>query len=181
MDLVSIGIAGFLFIVLIILLVIKQKEKKNYEAQLIRYKPIIDAEKEAKKILEATSKEEKDRLKNLEKEEQKLRRAVDAEVLKKRKAIDEEVKEKTNEIESKEYQSQRAIEEQKEALVLLKEDYNEKRKQLVALTEKLTLVNDSVEMLDYGIYKPRFDYHDSKAYQEAIVKNKEKQKKINTE
>ncbi|UNH39986.1 DUF4041 domain-containing protein [Moellerella wisconsensis] len=178
MDLIPIGIAGLLFIVLIIFVIIKHKEKKNYEAQLLRYKPIIDAEKEAKRILDATSKEEKDRLKNLEKEEKKSRSAIDAEVLEKRKAIDEEVKEKTNEIESREFQSKRAIEEQKEALVLLKEDYNEKRKQLVALTEKLALVNDSVEMLDYGIYKPRFDYHDSTAYQEAIVKNKEKQKKL---
>ena len=176
MDLVPIGIAGFLFIVLIILLIIKHKEKKKYESQLIRFKPIIDADKEAKKILDTVSKEESERLRKLEADEKKSREAVEAEVLEKRKAIDEEVKEKTNAIESREYQAQRAIDTQKEELILLKEDYNQKRKLLVTLTEKLALVNDSVEMLDFGIYKPRFDYHDSTAYQEAILKNKEQQK-----
>ncbi|EJD6500628.1 hypothetical protein M0L11_RS16265 [Providencia rettgeri] len=62
MNLVPIGISILLFILLIVVFVIKQKEKKNYELKLMRFKPIDDAENEAKKILDAVSKEEKERL-----------------------------------------------------------------------------------------------------------------------
>ncbi|MEX5885681.1 DUF4041 domain-containing protein [Providencia hangzhouensis] len=176
MNLVPIGISILLFILLIVVFVIKQKEKKNYELKLMRFKPIDDAENEAKKILDAVSKEEKERLDKIKADEQRSRDEINAEVLEKRRAIDSEIKEKTEEIESREHKSQIEIDNQKQELIILKESYNEKRKQLIQLTEKLALVNDSAEMLDFGIYKPRFDYHDSIAYQEAILRNKEQQK-----
>lgn len=176
MNLVPIGIAVLLFIALIIVIALKHKEKRNYELKLLRFKPIDDAEEEARKILDTALKEEKERLEKIKADELIARDEINSEVAEKRRAIDEEVKEKINEIESREHKSQVEIDNQKQELVILKENYNDKRKQLIALTEKLALVNDSAEMLDFGIYKPRFDYHDSIAYQEAILRNKEQQK-----
>ncbi|MCX2589970.1 DUF4041 domain-containing protein [Proteus penneri] len=178
MNLVPIGIAIFLFILLIIVFLLKQKEKKIYELKLMRFKLIDDAEKEAKKILDAVSKEEKERLEKVKTEVQRAKDEVNAEVLEKRRAIDNEIKEKTDAIESREHKSQVEIDNQKQELIILKENYNEKRKQLIVLSEKLALVNDNAEMLDFGIYKPRFDYHDSTAYQDAILRNKEQQKRL---
>ncbi|OWF74662.1 ATPase [Yersinia frederiksenii] len=162
-----VAVCAVLSIAVLILLYVRNKEKKHYGANIERYSKIVDIEKEAERLRKELDSEEKERRKTLELEKKTAK-----------KSIDNEVKKKLNEIERKENESERQLSEQRRELILLKEEYREKRARLLELTEKLSQVSDDADMVEFGIYKPRFDYHDSVAFQEAITRNKERQKAL---
>ncbi|CNK17808.1 T5orf172 domain [Yersinia frederiksenii] len=167
-----------LSIAVLILLYARSKEKKQYAVNIERYSKIVDIEKEAEKLRNELDSEEKQRRKTLELEEKAAKKSIHDEVEEKRISIDREVKNKLTEIEIKEKESEQQLSKQKNDLLLLKEEYREKRARLIELTEKLSQVTDDANMVEFGIYKPRFDYHDSIAFQEAIKRNKERQKSL---
>lgn len=169
---------GVLATLLVILILMFYSLKKKHARDLLRYSKIVDLEEEARRMKKAMMDEEKSIRNAIDKEVREKRTEIDNEVNEKRRSIDKEVNDKSSEIQRREKASKELIDSQKQELTNLKESYNEKRKLLLELSAKLAEVSDSVDMIDYGIYKPRFDYHDSKAFQEAIVKNKERQKSL---
>ncbi|WP_244288163.1 hypothetical protein [Enterobacter chuandaensis] len=161
---IAVGVLVVLFVIMTTMHILL---KKKHAIDLLRYSKIVDLEEEARKMKKAMDDEEKS-----------SRNAIDKEVKDKRTEIDKEVKDKYADIQRREKIARELIASQEQELTDLKKSYNEKRQLLLDLSAKLAEVSDSVDMIDYGMYKPRFDYHDSKAFQEAISYNKERQKSL---
>lgn len=172
---IAVGVLAVLFVVMIAMHILL---KKKHAIDLLRYSKIVDLEEEARKMKKAMDDEEKSSRNAIDKEVKDKRTEIDSEVNEKRQAIDKEVKDKDADIQRREKIARELIASQEQELTDLKKSYNEKRQLLLELSAKLAEVSDSVDMIDYGIYKPRFDYHDSKAFQEAISYNKERQKSL---
>nr|WP_312961876.1 hypothetical protein [Enterobacter mori] len=172
---IAVGVLAVLFVVMIAIHILL---KKKHAIDLLRYSKIVDLEEEARKMKKTMDDEEKSSRNAIDKEVKDKRTEIDSEVNEKRQAIDKEVKDKDADIQRREKIARELIASQEQELTDLKKSYNEKRQLLLELSAKLAEVSDSVDMIDYGIYKPRFDYHDSKAFQEAISYNKERQKSL---
>ncbi|ENX6024729.1 TPA: DUF4041 domain-containing protein [Salmonella enterica subsp. enterica serovar Infantis] len=173
------GLLGCILLLLIILLIcfIKLKsQKKKHDADMERFSKIVDLEAEELRLRNQLNEEEKSFRKKLSDDEESARQSIQQEIEGKRKAFDKEFNEKSSALDKKEKAVQEALSIHEAELAALKSEYREKRALLVKLTEKLSSVSDAAAMIDYGVYEPTFDYHDSVAYQEAITKNKERQK-----
>jgi len=169
-------ICVFLFICILILFAKANNERTKTKKDLARYQNIIDVEHEVRLLKKALDEEESSRRKSLLDEEKRSRKSLDLEIKKKRDEFEKDFKLKSKAIAERDNASLKALEESQKSIDTLNAEYAKKRKILIDLTEHLAEVEDSIEMVSYGVYKPKFDYHDSTAYQEAILKNKERQK-----
>lgn len=67
-------------------------------------------------------------------------------------------------------------EEEDNKIGLLRKDYKEKYNIYQELTDKIELLQDSLDMCDIGLYEPHFHWRDAERYKIAIMHNRDKQK-----
>lgn len=92
--------------------------------------------------------------------------------------VDEEINKRTIEfiIQSEDFQNQ--IIESKEKLKSLKEKYLVAKEVFEDLTHQNNLLKDTLEIAEFGVYEPHFDFETSERYKEKINQNKEQQKEL---
>lgn len=92
--------------------------------------------------------------------------------------VDEEINKRTIDftIQSEDFQNQ--IIESKEKLKSLKEKYLVAKEVFEDLTHQNNLLKDTLEIAEFGVYEPHFDFETSEKYKEKINQNKEQQKEL---
>ena len=90
--------------------------------------------------------------------------------------VDEEINKRTIEFTRQTENFQNQIIESKEKLKLLKEKYLTAKEIFEDLTHQNNLLKDSLDIAEFGVYEPHFDFETSVDYKEKIIQNKEKQK-----
>lgn len=126
--------------------------RMKYEADLERYSKIIDQEAEVRRLQEEANK------------------------------IEAQSKVKAEELEA-DFNSRKCILEEEirdinQKIIASRSNYSEAVRSLTDINNKIQSMSDEVEYFEIGIYKPKFDYHDSASYQQAIIKNKDDQKSL---
>lgn len=167
----------------------KQEELDNINSKLSQM------EKEKKAELDKLEKDKKTELNNLEREKTE---EIDKKLAEKKdelanidSKLEQMEKEKTEEINKKlqtkkqelsnldlEY---RNIQKQKEAqlnneLKLHQDKLAKVKKELAELDKELAIARDDVEMLEYGVYEPKYNFINSTKYKEELDKIRKKQK-----
>jgi len=92
--------------------------------------------------------------------------------------LGEEISKRTIEFtkEVEDYQNQ--ISESKEKLSSLKEKYLKAKNVFEDLSHQNNLLKDSLEIAEFGVYEPHFDFDTSEKYKEKLIQNKEEQKQL---
>lgn len=92
--------------------------------------------------------------------------------------IDEEIKKKESEFSSKETDLQTQIDELKKLFGSLKEKYQNASDVYSDLSHQNNLLKDNLEIAEFGIYEPHFDYETSEIFKDKIKDIREEQKKL---
>jgi hypothetical protein len=92
--------------------------------------------------------------------------------------VDEEINKRTIEFTQQSEDFQNQIFELKETLKSLKEKYLTAKEVFEDLTHQNNLLKDTLEIAEFGVYEPHFDFETSEKYKEKINQNKERQKEL---
>ncbi|HPY04338.1 MAG TPA: DUF4041 domain-containing protein [Spirochaetota bacterium] len=92
--------------------------------------------------------------------------------------VDEEINKRTFEFTQQSEDFQNQIIESKEKLKSLKEKYLTAKEVYEDLTHQNNLLRDTLEIAEFGVYEPHFDFETSEKYKEKIIQNKEQQKEL---
>jgi hypothetical protein len=92
--------------------------------------------------------------------------------------VDEEINKRTIVFTQQSEDFQNQIIESKEKLKLLKEKYLTAKEVYEDLTHQNNLLRDTLEIAEFGVYEPHFDFETSEKYKEKIIQNKEQQKEL---
>ena len=90
--------------------------------------------------------------------------------------IDEEINNRTIEFTKQTEVYQYQLTESKDKLSSLKEKYLIAKSVFEDLSHQNNLLKDSLEIAEFGVYEPHFDFDTSEKYKENLIQNKEKQK-----
>lgn len=69
-------------------------------------------------------------------------------------------------------------EEFKSSLLTLKNDYSKKRNLYENLLKEISILEEDIEFISFGIYKPHFDFDTSEEYKERLSEIRSKQKEM---
>lgn len=141
-----------LILAVIILTVASIKFFVDRQNIIARYKEIIDVDKE----IENKKRKDEQRVKDLDKE------------LENRKKEDEKRRNQVN----------KELEGVNQEIQTLKESYTEKHKIYQELLKQKNLLEEDVEMMTVGLYKPHYNFDDSETYKNSLNKNYDKQKQL---
>ena len=92
--------------------------------------------------------------------------------------VDEEINKRTIEFTQQIENYQNQISESKEKLSSLKEKYLTAKNIFEDLSHQNNLLKDSLEIAEFGVYEPHFDFDTSEKYKEKLIHNKEEQKQL---
>tara|TARA_R110001592_G_scaffold363293_1_gene683361 strand:- start:20836 stop:22263 length:1428 start_codon:yes stop_codon:yes gene_type:complete len=92
--------------------------------------------------------------------------------------VDEEINKQTVEFNQQSEDFQNQIIESKEKLKSLKEKYLTAKEVFEDLTHQNNLLKDTLDIAEFGVYEPHFDFETSEKYKENINQNKEEQKQL---
>jgi len=90
--------------------------------------------------------------------------------------IDEEIERKHKQFEIVEEEFNSQIEKVKKSLDELRERYNNAKEVFDDLSFQNDLLKESLDLAEFGIYEPHFDFGTSETYKTKLIENKEKQK-----
>lgn len=101
---------------------------------------------------------------------------VDSEIDRKKKEIDDLVADRMSKLQSQEQEQAEKIKESQKRIDELQEKYNEGYKVYEALLRESDIYRETIDLADYGVYEPHFDFDTSEQYQNEIYAVREKQK-----
>lgn len=97
--------------------------------------------------------------------------------VKKRKALETEysgISDVDEEIRKRKHQ----ISELEESIVQLRTDYKEKRAVFSALEKQISLLQETLDLAEYGVYEPEFDFDTPNRFKESIQSCRDEQKQL---
>jgi len=90
--------------------------------------------------------------------------------------VDLKIEVRLNELKAMELQYQKRLAEEQKKVSELKTNYQSARKIYDSLLKQIEIFRENLELSEYGIYEPQFNYDSSEEYKDAISKAKEQQK-----
>jgi len=90
--------------------------------------------------------------------------------------VEEEIERKNKQFEVDEEEFKKRIEETRNSLEELKTKYHSAKDVFDELTRENNLLKDTLDLAEFGVYEPHFDFDTSETYKIKLLENKEKQK-----
>ena len=90
--------------------------------------------------------------------------------------IEAEAKAKKGKLQEEINLIEKELKKEKKSADKLKSKYESQREIFKKLNEQISIYREDIEMLEFGLYTPLFNYNDSEKYKNAIVENRSKQK-----
>ncbi len=90
--------------------------------------------------------------------------------------IDKEIVKVSNDLKQKTNEHQNAVAKINSQITELRSDYAEKRKVFDRLMGEITVLEEDLEYISYGMYKPHFDFDTSEKYKTKLIETRQKQK-----
>lgn len=122
-----------------------------------RFKGVLDADEEERKIRERTAETQK-KLDSLLEELNKYQKIMDAKV------------ELTN--------LQTLATEERNKIEALRRDYSSKREVYLNLVKEIAIFDEKLSFAEMGVYEPHFDFTDSEKYKSEIIKLRDQEKSL---
>lgn len=115
-----------------------------------------------------------DRVKSLEQYQKIV--DLDEEMQRKIRETDSIIANKLSKLERQETESQNTITEYRQKIDNLKKQYAEGYKTYQALQKEVDIYKETIELADYGVYEPHFEFDMSDQYKNEILEIRERQK-----
>lgn len=141
-------------------------KKKELEA--------IDKLQETVQGLKQENKYLEERVRSLEKYQNIV--DVESEIARKKQETDEFIADRISKLQCEEKEYAEKIKEYQQRIGELQEKYNEGYKIYESLLKESDIYRETVDLADYGVYEPHFDFDTSEQYQNEIYGVREKQK-----
>lgn len=94
--------------------------------------------------------------------------------------VDKEIEKRPNEFSITQADLQKQIDETRDSLSKLKENYQKASEVYEDLNHQNNLLRDTLEIAEFGVYEPHFELDTSEEYKAKITENKENQKALIT-
>ena len=161
-------------------LVSKKEELNNIEETLKK------KEKESREKLDKELKEKQDELDNIDEKLDQLEKEriakVDEELANRETDLDKRIAEKEDELNNLDEEYQKKLQEKedylKKELQRTESDLTEEKLKLKKVREELVLAEDDVEMQEYGLYEPKYNFVNATAYKERLDAVRKQQKQM---
>ena len=161
-------------------LVSKKEELNNIEETLKK------KEKESREKLDKELKEKQDELDNIDEKLDQLEKEriakVDEELANRETDLDKKIAEKEDELNNLDEEYQKKLQEKedylKKELQRTESDLTEEKLKLKKVREELVLAEDDVEMQEYGLYEPKYNFVNATAYKERLDAVRKQQKQM---